>query len=295
MLNMDFTVDLSVWQDGFTARSVSIPVAAARPETDMPKAMNTPSFARQLISLSTSGAQEEEIKPRAVPAPTVLVKQEKGIPQIPAALADETDLTPFIVSASSAAKPGERLNSELERTVFSNKTSSLRTKDSPYNMSEEKAKAREARQNSAKTMTPPDKAKLFSMDNVARFRNNETKFGVAQPLTANVSDQTKQLRIDEMRQQAKAKAINETNTSLTQKPASAMIDPESIRAQVSSEGFGYKRPNLPSASSEKVSPAASWFPEAMTRQLDAYEAANKVAAQYGASAAGYKNQTELNI
>ena len=81
--------------------------------------------------------------------------------------------------------------------------------------------------------------------------------------------------------------------SLAQKPA-ATIDPEAIRAQVSSEGFGYKRPNLPNTSSEKVSAAASWFPEAMTRQLDAYEAAKKVA-QYGATGTESKNLTDIAI
>ena len=130
------------------------------------------------------------------------------------------------------------------------------------------------------------------MEKAARFRNNETKFGGNMPLAASASEQAKQLRMEEMKQQAKAKTIAETNTSLAKKPA--VIDPEAIRAQVSSEGFGYKRPNLPNTSSEKVSAAASWFPEAMTRQLDAYEAAKKVA-QHGAAGAAQKSVTDVAI
>jgi len=273
MLNMDFTVDLSVWQDGFTFQPEPVQTVKA----DMPKLVNPPSFAQHLKEETVSEPE------------TNAVKHEKA-PEIPAALADVVDLTPFVVSADTAAKPGARLNEQLERTTFSQKSRSLVGKESPYNLSEEKAKAREARQIS-KTSKGPGDAKVFPMNTAARFRNNETKFGVAQPLTVSASEQAKQLRIEEMKQQAKAKTINETNTSLAQKPA---IDPEAIRTQVSSEGFGYKRPNLPNTSSEKVSAAASWFPEAMTRQLDAYEAAQKVA-QHGAAGTAQKSVTDIAI
>lgn len=124
------------------------------------------------------------------------------------------DLTPFIVSADTV-KPGSRLNEQLERTTFSQKSNKLIGAQSPYNMSEEKAKARETARN-ARTLKGPGDAKVFPMDTAARYRNNQTKFGVAQPLTASASDQAKQLRIEEMRQQAKARTINEINTSLAQ-------------------------------------------------------------------------------
>ena len=284
MLNMDFTVDLSVWQDGITFQSDSV-------KTEMPRPANRPSFVRQLKQTSFEEPERVAVAQTSVATPVSLIAQEQKVQEMPAALADVVDLTPFVVSADTLSKPGARLNEQLERTIFEKKSTSLIGKESPYNMSEEKAKTREARQIS-KTLKGPGDAKVFPMNTAARFRNNETKFGVAQPLTVNASEQAKQLRMEEMKQQAKAKTIAETNTSLAQKPAA--IDPEAIRAQVSSEGFGYKRPNLPNTSSEKVSAAASWFPEAMTRQLDAYEAAKKVA-QHGAAGAAQKSVTDTII
>lgn len=287
MLNMDFTVDLSVWQDGFTFQQDSAPVA----ETVVPRAR--PSFARQIKEISVTEPDEKPVvseKRMPVSSPAVLAAQEQKVQEMPAALADVVDLTPFVVSADTVSKPGARLNEQLERTTFSKQKNKLFGKESPYNMSDEKAKARETAQET-KTLKGPGNAKVFSMDKAARYRNNETKFGGNVPLAASASEQAKQLRMEEMKQQAKAKAVNETNTSLAQKPA---IDSEAIRSQVSSEGFGYKRPNLPNTSSEKVSAAASWFPEAMTRQLDAYEAAKKVA-QHGAAGAAQKSVTDIAI
>ena len=286
MLNMDFTVDLSVWQDGFTFQQDSAPVAG----TVVPRAVNRPSFAQQLKQTAVSEPEKNVAAQMPAATPVVLTAQEQKVQEIPAALADVVDLTPFVVSADTAAKPGERLNNQMDHTVFSKKTNKLFGKGSPYNPSEEKIKARDAARETKK-LKAPENAKVFSMDKAARYRNNETKFGGNMPLAASAAEQAKQLRIEEMKQQAKAKAVAETNTSLTQKSA---IDPEAVRAQVGSEGFGYKRPVLPNASSEKVSAAASWFPEAMTRQLDAYEAAKKVA-RHGAAGVAQGNTTDLAI
>lgn len=286
MLNMDFTVDLSVWQDGFTFQSE--PAQTVKAETSRPE--NRPSFAQHLKETAVSEPEKTVTAQTPAVTPVPLTAQKQKVQEMPAALADVVDLTPFIVSADTAAKPGARLNEQLERTTFARKTNSLVGKESPYNMSEEKAKAREARQTS-KTLKGPGDAKVFPMNTAARYINNQTNFGKNLPMAANASEQAKQLRIEEMKQQAKTKVINETSTSLTQKPS---IDPETIRSQVSSEGFGYKRPNLPNTSSEKVSAAASWFPEAMTRQLDAYEAAKKVA-QHGAAGNAQKSVTDLAI
>ena len=288
MLNMDFTVDLSVWQDGFVSSQDSASVAATG--IVIPEYRSV--FAEQLKKTETIEPEAPVLKQAPVVTPEVtLAAQEQKVQEMPSALADVVDLTPFIVSADSKSKPGERLNNEIDRTVFSKKSGLFAAKESPYNMSEEKAKARETAQASVKSLKGPGNAKVFSMEKAARFRDNGNKFGVAQPLTLSAADQAKQLRIEEMKQQARAKAVSETNTSLAKKPA---IDPEAIRSQVSSEGFGYKRPNLPNTSSEKVSAAASWFPEAMTRQLDAYEAAKKVA-QYGATGTEAKNLTDIAI
>lgn len=289
MLNMNFTVDLSVWQEGITFQSET----TSETEVNFARSVNDSSFSRRLEDISVAESEKEPIilKQPVIAPESVLTAQEQKVQEMPSSLADVVDLTPFVVSADTASKPGARLNEQLDRTVFSKKTNKLFGKESPYNMSEAKAKAREEAQR-PRTLKGPGDAKVFPMDSAARFRNNQTKFGVAQPLSAGSAEQAKQLRIEEMKQQAKAKTINETNTSLAQKPVT--VDVEAIRSQVSSEGFGYKRPNLPNTSSEKVSAAASWFPEAMTRQLDAYEAARKVA-QYSATGGVEKNTADLAI
>lgn len=310
MLNTEFTVDMAVWQDGVTFQTA----LASKPaeEFEWPETIRKSPFAQALSGVSQTaadarvpqqGVPAEPAENRRLSAPVLLTAQGKdalertvspsNVPEIPAALANAEDLTPFVVSADTV-KPGSRLNDQLERTVFSKKSNKPFGAQSPYNMSEETAKARETAK-SPKTLKGPGDAKVFPMDTAARYRDNQTKFGIAQPLTAGAADQAKQLRIEEMRQQAKAKTINEINTSLAQKPANSKTpaDIEAIRSQVGTEGFGYKRENLPMASSAQVSPAASWFPEAMTRQLDAYEAARKVATQYGTIPE--KTKTDLSV
>ncbi len=308
MLSMEFSVDMAVWQDGITFQSA----LASKPakEFELPQTMRESLFAQTLNppaekTVPTQTRRPEPANDKQIHTPVLLSAQEKetapktpavtDVPEIPASLMNVEDLTPFVVSADTV-KPGSRLNEQLQRTTFSKKSDKLiDDAQSPYNMSEEKAKARETARNT-RTLKGPGDAKIFPMNTAARYRDNQTKFGVAQPLTVSAADQAKQLRIEEMRQQAKAKTINEINTSLTQKPGGRQkmpVDIDAIRSQVSTDGFGYQRDSLPLASSQKVSPAASWFPEAMTRQLDAYEAAKKVAAQYGAP--DQKTPTDLNV
>lgn len=276
MLNTDFRVDMAVWQDGVTFQTA----LASKPAAD---------FGRLVTAAVDPAASETAASPVAAPsvAPVVLTAQENfaqpDAPQKNAVPVAAEELTPLI-AAGADAKPGSRLNAELARTGFSQKPEKLIGKESPYNLSAEKAKARETAQSVQKTRAPAANEKVFSMDKAARFHNAQHQFGIGQMPTVSASDAAKRMRMDEMRQQAKNKTIAESNTTLTQK-RSAPIDTAAIRAQVSADGFGYRRENLPSASSQSVSPAASWFPEAMTRQLDAYEAARKVSAQYGTSAA----------
>lgn len=277
MLNADFRVDMAVWQDGVTFQTA----LASKPAADFGRLMNAAAVEQ--------AAETTDSHPVAAPAaaPVVLVAQENftpsAAPQASAVPDIGKELTP-LVAANAEVKPGSRLNAELARTGFSQKPERLIGKESPYNMSAAKAKARETAQSVQKTRAPSANEKVFSMDKAARFHNAQHQFGIAQMPTVSASDAAKRMRMDEMRQQAKNKTIDEADTTLTQK-RSAPIDTAAIRAQVSADGFGYRRENLPSASSQSVSPAASWFPEAMTRQLDAYEAARKVSAQYGTSAA----------
>ena len=285
MLSTEFRVDMAVWQDGVTFQTA----LASKPAADFDRLISVDAAVEPVaeIKVETSDAQPVA----AATAPVVLVAQENFAPRTVAVASVGEELTP-LVAADADVKPGSRLNAELARTGFSQKPEKLIGKESPYNMSPEKAKARETAQSVQKTRMPSANEKVFSMDKAARFHNAQHQFGVAQMPTVSASDAAKRMRMDEMRQQAKNKTIDEAGTTLTQK-RSAPIDTAAIRAQVSADGFGYQRDKLPSASSQSVSPAASWFPEAMTRQLDAYEAARKVSAQYGTSAA--KPAADYNV
>lgn len=278
MLSTDFRVDMAVWQDGVTFQTA----LASKPAADFGQLIGVNAAVEPVAEAKAETSDAQPVAAVSA-APVVLVAQENFAPQSAAVPAVKEELTP-LVAADADVKPGSRLNAELARTGFSQKPEKLIGKESPYNMSDAKAKARETAQSVQKTRAPSANEKVFSMDKAARFHNAQHQFGVSQMPTVSASDAAKRMRMDEMRQQAKNKTIDEANTTLAQK-RSAPIDTAAIRAQVSADGFGYQRDKLPSASSQSVSPAASWFPEAMTRQLDAYEAARKVSAQYGTSAA----------
>ncbi len=285
MLSTDFRVDMAVWQDGVTFQTA----LASKPAADFDRLISVDAAVEPVAETKVETSDAQPVA--AATAPVVLAAQENFAPRTVAVASVGEELTP-LVAADADVKPGSRLNAELARTGFSQKPEKLIGKESPYNMSPEKAKARETAQSVQKTRMPSANEKVFSMDKAARFHNAQHQFGVAQMPTVSASDAAKRMRMDERRQQAKNKTIDEAGTTLTQK-RSAPIDTAAIRAQVSADGFGYQRDKLPSASSQSVSPAASWFPEVMTRQLDAYEAARKVSAQYGTSAA--KPAADYNV
>jgi len=276
---------MAVWQDGVTFQTA----LASKPAADFDRLISVDAAVEPVAETKVETSDAQPVA--AATAPVVLAAQENFAPRTVAVASVGEELTP-LVAADADVKPGSRLNAELARTGFSQKPEKLIGKESPYNMSPEKAKARETAQSVQKTRMPSANEKVFSMDKAARFHNAQHQFGVAQMPTVSASDAAKRMRMDERRQQAKNKTIDEAGTTLTQK-RSAPIDTAAIRAQVSADGFGYQRDKLPSASSQSVSPAASWFPEAMTRQLDAYEAARKVSAQYGTSAA--KPAADYNV
>lgn len=161
--------------------------------------------------------------------------------ETPAALDEVKDLTPLVVGKDAASSaPGTRLDGELKRTTFQ----TVPLKRSPYNMSEARAKRREEAL-AQKELKGVKDEKLFPMNAAARYRGNGS----------GVAAQT-----------------------VLQKPVS--LSPADINAITAQAGTtdGYPRDSLPSASNEQTSAAAAWFPEAMTRQLDAYEAMKKVQA-----------------
>ena len=138
MLNTEFTVDMAVWQDGVTFQSA----LASKPaeQFELPKTMRQSLFAEKLNDKTeTTPAVQQTVRPelandKQIQPPVLLTAQEKsiqqpadlssGVPEIPAALTNVEDLTPFIVSADTV-KPGSRLNEQLERTTFSQKSNKL--------------------------------------------------------------------------------------------------------------------------------------------------------------------------
>ncbi len=266
-----FTVDTSVWQDGVTFKNAP-KTSVSEQDLSFKAALEAPQTAEVRIA--------EAPKPLA---PTDLTHPVKKVQELPAYLADVEDLTPFIVSADN--KPGERFEAELKRTAFSENKSLTASREnksaSPYNMSETTAKAREEKRRALKG---PGDAKLFTMDSVKRYTNmRATPAFAPAPAPEAVTDA----------QKAKMQKLQNLGTAEAQtdqtKPAvnvGAPVDIAALRAQASSD-IGYKRDSLPSMNSEKTSAAASWFPEAMTRTLDMYEAMNKAAA-YGAAAPAKK-------
>lgn len=281
-----FTVDTSVWLDGVTFKH-------ARNTVSEPAGERESAFREVLKKQTAAGFENASFPSAAVPAVTPETNAKTGKPEsspsavqeLPARFADVEDLTPFIVSADN--KAGKRFEAELKRTAFSQSTGAIAANDtknnaSPYNMSEKTAKVREQKQRSLKGA---GNAKLFPMDTVTRHTESRAKPAFA-PAKAPENDGRKielqhlqsTLQADRRAEQA-ATVVPAPATAAPAAPAvKAPVDVAAVRTQAS-EGFGYKRGSLPSGSSEKTSAAAAWFPEAMTRTLDMYEAMNKVAAQ----------------
>lgn len=223
-----FAVDTAVWLDGVTF----VPTVAEQK-------LEQPSFKETLANTQT-----------AAPASDPVAAPRSAVVELPAALGDVEDLTPFVVGKDAeTSAPGTRLDGELKRTTF--QTAPL--KRSPYNMSEARAKRREEAL-AQKELKGVKDEKLFPMNTAARYRGNGS--GIAAQ-------------------------------SVLQKPVS--LSPADINAIAARAGTtdGYPRDSLPSASNEQTSAAAAWFPEAMTRQLDAYEAMKKVQAA--------QQQTDIKI
>lgn len=287
MLNTDFTVDMSVWQDGVTFRTniVSRPAADFGTPEALKKTQEQPSFKQVLTQTavegnkpSDSGAASNIPAVSGMPGPVSLLPvqaavQASGVQELPASLANVEDLTPFVVSADS--KPGTRLDAELHRTAFkqNRKTENAALPEaksaSPYNMSEEAAAARKV----SRPLKGPGDSKMFSMDSVTRYTNTGARpaFNVAQAPESAIDSQKTKLRQLERNIRQREADSSETKIVPGGTKAPAPVDVAALRAQAASD-IGYKRESLPSVSSEKTSAAASWFPEAMTRSLDMYEA-----------------------
>lgn len=279
-MNMSFKVDMAVLKDCAVFQSSGFSKTADKPVflTEEPQEKNS----EKSVQENDKSLSSNEIQTNHPKTPPVLLFDNEKKYTLPHSFKKDT----VIPLVSPDNKPGSRLNEEIRKTVFSKKLIDSR---SPYNMSEEKAIARKTAQKSEKSKAPENE-KIFSMDSVVRYRNNQTKFNsVTLPDTRGIN-QTRSLLMEKPTRKEKIKTHNENeaSASLNQTTKKSFINTENIRSEVKTNGFGYKRAKIPAISPEKTSPAASWFPEAMTRQLDAYEAAKKISS-------GYKNQPETIV
>lgn len=244
MYEIRFNVDTSVWQDGITFKTE-------------PSVGEKPSFAAELAAPLTVADKPEKIK--AVPVPAVKIKplqplkvselQELPVlEQLPAA---EPASVPAKAEVSAEVKPGERFERELQKAGL--------LTGSPYNMSAKRAEERErhlaARTVSDRPLKGVKDEQVFPLDKATRFTSTTVKTPYIPP--------------------AEQKAKREQKLT----PA----DVSAITASVGKPD-GYPRENIPSFSNAQTSAAASWFPEAMTRQLDKYEAMKKVQAAEASAA-----------
>lgn len=246
MYEIRFNVDTSVWQEGITFGSGSVASAPA-------------SFAAELNKAAIAAEEKREVV-SAAPVPAVEVK-----PLLPLNLSEEAGELPVLeqlpaapasaAAVKTAAKPGDRFEQELNKTGFS--VSSARR--SPYNMSAKRAEEREKHLAAAKTVEKTLKGvkdeQVFPLDKAARF----TAASVKTPYVPQAEQRAKRER---------------------------KLTPADVSAITASVGKpeGYPRENIPSFSNAQTSAAASWFPEAMTQQLDKYEAMRKIQAAEASAA-----------
>ena len=187
MLRTEFRVDMAVWQDGVTFQTA----LASKPAADFDRLISVDAAVEPVAETKVETSDAQPVA--AATAPVVLAAQENFAPRTVAVASVGEELTP-LVAADADVKPGSRLNAELARTGFSQKPEKLIGKESPYNMSPEKAKARETAQSVQKTRMPSANEKVFSMDKAARFHNAQHQFGVAQMPTVSASDAAKRMR-----------------------------------------------------------------------------------------------------
>lgn len=150
------------------------------------------------------------------------------------------DITPIVKTPVERA--GTRLDEKISKTGFIQK--------SPYNMSDETAK-RIAAAEAEKPKTRPisENDKVFPLNQAAKFTGN-TKMLPPELVAKTTKDKS---------------SINPVDVDKIKENAINMPD--------------YPRGNIPNLSKQPTSPAASWFPQAMTRQLDMYESMKKVQQQ----------------
>lgn len=197
------------------------------------------------------------------PAPTPNVKQVITEPLVKNKYTNSVNVQPEYSEFKS--KAGDRFENQLEHTAFETKHRS------PYNMSEERAKRREAalaEMGGEKKLQGIRDEKLFPMNGVMRYTRepNDLPPALAAQLAAS----------QQYQQELSQKSATSPDMSALSKPVSLTPNDIANVKNMTQALDSYPRNNIPNISKAPTSAAAEWFPQAMTRQLDQYEAMKKV-------------------
>jgi len=275
---MDLSVSFSDWNDLRAAAPVLTPavekseaptfeeVLKNAVETDVPPLSPEKGTApvKPVVSAPVMPSVPQTAAPRT---PQNIVPAGGKKPQ----KAPSADFTPLIAPSSL---PGDRLNDVLSRTETTTSKPVYRTdalkkarQNSPYTMSE---KTYETRRDS-NVSVPPDTKNAMPIDKVRRFS------GRLKPVHP---DGFAKSRDGVKKQTAKADSLQNAE-EYRQSVRQRRIDSGELVDVTTSNGgkIGYDRSLSPSTVNKNNSAAASWFPEAMTRTLDKYEALSKAKSQ----------------
>lgn len=204
--------------------------------------IETPVAEQDLISSQTNNIEQDSIpETEHKVVSEQITTPDNIIPNQETKVEKATDFTP-IVQTPVKERAGERLDEKISKSGFMQK--------SPYNMSDETAKRiATAEAQTPKTRPLSENEKVFPLNQATKFTGN-----------------TKMLPPELAAKTAKEKpSLNQVDVNKIKENAINMPD--------------YPRENLPNVSKQPTSPAASWFPQAMTRQLDMYESMKKVQQQ----------------
>ena len=283
---MDFSVEMSNWETLFSMHSLdavkSVPVV---------KEETKPTFESFLAPENPEPQKTAELSKPVAPAsvPVVLPLSENFNPQKPVNILPEPQETRAVENkksnkeilpliASSDARPGDRLNSEMQRTKFySDKklynTDTLKKSRhaSPYNVSDEALKQRRE----ARPLKGVEGLTSYSMDTVKR-RTASTARPAFNRVPVSADSITKAR--DEVKRQTARVQSRENEEQYRNAVRQRKISTGELVSMIPDKGdkIGYDRSLTPSMTNDKNSAAASWFPEATSRAIDSYEAARKL-------------------
>ena len=293
---MDFSVETSDWSILYPTIRPAKTAPVAADKDDLPA--ETPTFKDFLKedfsapvavvrkaeeSLPETNSVPQTTAKFVVSGPVVLPTSEDFRPQPPTNILPETaktgtqtkqndDLTPIVASAT--ALPGDRLNTEMNRTRFYTDKSLYRTdalkqskQTSPYNMNEK------TRENRTRPLQGVEGLTAHPIGLVRRYnQSSKPAFNTAAPANNSIAEAR-----DAVKKQT-ARAESRRNEEIRRDSVrEKQIGSGELVSMMRDDKIGYDRGMTPSMTNGKNSAAAAWIPEATTRALDGYEAARKLA------------------